>query len=76
MVNVQLIMLFPFLAYLFFFLDAEEVVNIIKDNGLAAVQKAVKSHAAGAANEKNQVSNCSYALFTNCSLKQLFQLST
>ncbi|KAH3758470.1 hypothetical protein Pelo_9722 [Pelomyxa schiedti] len=56
LVNIQLVMLFPFLAYLFFFLDAEEVVTIIKDNGLSAVKKALTSQLGNrTVNEKSQL---------------------
>jgi hypothetical protein len=54
MVILQLVMLFPFLAYLFFFLDAEEVVTNIMANGLNAIVASINKH--GTNTDKNQVS--------------------
>lgn len=53
MICVQLVMLFPFLAYLFFFLDGEEVVTSIMTTGLNAVISSINKR--GTNDEKNQV---------------------
>ena len=54
MIITTLVMLFPFLAYLFFFLDGEEVVTSIMTTGLNAVVSSINKR--GANDDKNQVS--------------------
>ncbi len=41
MVNTQLLLLFPFLAYLFYFLDPEKVVTKIMMSGLKAASESI-----------------------------------
>lgn len=53
MTDILLVMLFPFLAYLFFFLDAEEVVTKIVVTGLNAVIASINKRHVDL--EKNQV---------------------
>eukprot|EP00727_Mastigamoeba_balamuthi_P005802 m51a1_g1841 hypothetical protein (768) ;mRNA; f:565696-568463 len=53
MVDLQVVMLFPFLAYLFYFLDAEQVITNIARHGLDAVVNSITSR--GPNNERNQV---------------------
>eukprot|EP00727_Mastigamoeba_balamuthi_P005508 m51a1_g1577 hypothetical protein (817) ;mRNA; r:96781-100057 len=53
LVNIELMFLFPFLTYLFFFLDPEVVVTKIMTNGLNAVVAAINSQ--GVDNAKHQI---------------------
>eukprot|EP00727_Mastigamoeba_balamuthi_P013961 m51a1_g9188 hypothetical protein (737) ;mRNA; r:72849-75341 len=53
LMNAQLIMLFPFLAYLYLYLDAEMVVTKLMTNGLNAFVQSINDP--NADNEKNQV---------------------
>jgi hypothetical protein len=53
MVNSQMLLLFPFLAYLFYFLDSEKVVIKIMQGGLRAASESINDH--GEEIDKHQV---------------------
>lgn len=53
MVNSHLLLLFPFLAYLFYFLDPEKVVTKIMMNGLKAASESINE--SGKDIDKHQV---------------------